>query len=300
MFFSRNREVQKSTSDRKSSSVLSRLLFLLGGSAIFLVCLLTGFYLSFPEDALLKRLVNELENRARVKIFVQKAALSLPLSWTMREIDLKFDDLAKSTLRIDALQLSPWWSSLLRGAPAIKGNAQLLGGSMTFQARSQGQLFAEAQKLQLDIPLASIPPLQLKAQLASGQLQTEAPLSTTTESLFESEWNSVEIHGLGLFLPDGDQLNLGHCLISLNGKGSSFKLKSLVVSGGELEAQGNGTLLLAEVVQNSRINLTLSIKASQQAQKRLDGLLALSGPKQADGSYRLHLTGTLGRPVLAR
>lgn len=117
---------------------------------------------------------------------------------------------------------------------------------------------------------------------------------------FKLEADDLKIGGLvGLGLA-GNELSLGH--LQLRGKimGQTFNLEDLRNDGGELSLAGHGTILINKLPEHCRLNLQIAMRPraglSSAAFKQL---LLIGGIKAgADGSYRLRLTGTFGRPIL--
>jgi len=92
---------------------------------------------------------------------------------------------------------------------------------------------------------------------------------------------------------------LGKIQLQATGQGRAFKIDLLQARGGEVEAKGEGTLLVTVNPQNSLINLSLNLQTTPKTSPEITNLLELVGKKQSDGSFLLKLGGTLANPVIS-
>ena len=106
----------------------------------------------------------------------------------------------------------------------------------------------------------------------------------------------MRISGLKSLGGEKDSLMLGTVVLQANGRGNSFRIDRLDATGGAMGASVSGTLLFANPVERSRINLTVTLRPAAGLDKNLTELLGLLAKPDRDGAYRLHLTGTLARP----
>jgi hypothetical protein len=70
----------------------------------------------------------------------------------------------------------------------------------------------------------------------------------------------------------------------------------LAASGGQLNVDGSGTILLNKPFGRSLLNLNLALRGNPGLDPSLSELLAAFIPPAVDGTSRLRLTGTLAAP----
>jgi hypothetical protein len=135
--------------------------------------------------------------------------------------------------------------------------------------------------------------------LSTGQVTSAAPLQKTTKSIVDIAIEKAALQGLEALSGDAAGLRLGTLSLRMVGQGTAFTIERLEASGGDVVLSGNGTFMLAVAnPRNSRINLTLSIRAGSQQDPTMANFLEFAGTPLPDGSRKLLLTGTLASPVI--
>jgi type II secretion system protein N len=277
----------------------SQLLYRIAGAGLFLLALLYGFYLFFPNAVLRQRLVHELEARFPIRVEIAEAGLRPLLTLTGEKAVVRSLERPEMSVTINRFSLSPFLRSLFTGDPAGSGEFFTAGGKLAFRCKEKGPLEIKATDLRLNIPLASSPEMHVAATLTSGQVITAVPLQNTTESLVDVTLDQVVVQGLETLTKDATGLHLGKLTLRMTGKGVGFAIERLEASGGDLVVTGTGTLLLAMPnPQNSRFSLNLSVRAGSQSDPTLASLLEFAGTKQPDGSRKIIVAGTLAQPEI--
>jgi type II secretion system protein N len=274
-------------------------LYIATGVSLFLLGLLCSFYLAFPDAILRQRLVYELETRLPIQVDLAEATLQPLLTLAGKQMTVRLSGQPEALFQLDTFHISPCWSSLLTGDPGLEGQINSSTGELSFSWQQSGPLAITGTTLPFDIPLATIPATRFSGNLSTGEVTTTAPLQSETRSRININLNQVVVKGLEALTGNKAGLRLGELSLKVNGQGTSFSIEQFEISGGDLVVSGTGTLMLAIAnPQNSRINLNLSVRAGNQADPTLAGLLELVGTPQANGSRKLRMTGTLARPVI--
>lgn len=267
----------------------------LAGLLLFIFGLLLGLIFSFPTATLEKRLLQEVEARAQVKIETGGLALSPLFKLHGKHVVVRPESPVWPPVRIDSFDLSPLWLSLLSANPGARWDGRLLNGQIMVDVYRNGSLNVGADNLMLDLPLQEGSNLRLSGHLTQGQMQSTLPLGKTTKSNLQLVLDKMQLVGL-----DGLQKNLamGTVVLQATGRGHSFKITSLEASGGDFALSGRGNFLLGRNLLSSRLNFRIEIRPTQNADPTLVSLLELAARKKADGSHELHLGGTLSKPTL--
>lgn len=269
------------------------------GLGLFLVGLICSFFLTFPNEVLRERIVAELENRLPVKVDLVAAAVRPLLTLTGKQMTVRLSGQPEILFQIDRFHVDPLWVGLLSGDPGIEGEINSSTGALSFVSQRSGMLEMIGTNLPFDIPLATSPAMRFAGTLKAGQVATAVPLQSVTESRIDINLEQVAVRGLEALTASAAGLRFGELSLQMTGQGSSFTIVRLETNGGDLVVSGEGTLMLVTAKpQNSRVNLTLSVRAGRQADPTLASLLELAGTQQADGSRKIRLTGTLAKPVI--
>ncbi len=269
------------------------------GFGLFMVGLICSFYLAFPNEVLRERVVHELESRLPVQVDLVAATVRPLLTLTGKQMTVRLSGQPESLFQVDSFHVDPRWVSLLSGNPGIEGEVNSSTGELSFVTLRSGYLDIDGTNLPFDIPLVTSPAMRFAGTLISGQVTTTVPLQSATESHIDINLEQVAVRGLAALTANAAGLRLGEISLRVTGQGTSFSIVRLETSGGDLVVSGKGTLMLVTAKpQNSRVNLTLSVRAGSQADPTLASLLELAGTQQSDGSRKLRLTGTLAKPVI--
>lgn len=274
-------------------------LYRAAGFGIFLLGLLAGVYLGFPNEVLRQRLVHELESRFQVRVDLAEVGLRPLLTLTGEKGVIRDLDGSEVIGSIERFSFSPLWTSFFTGDPGVKGEFSSGSGVIAFRWQRSGPLLMHATGLPLTLPLAGSSPLSLAGILATGQISSVAPLKNSSKSLVDITFEKAVLQGLEAFSGDASGLRLGQVSLRMTGQGRTFAIERLEASGGDMVVSGKGTFMLAtKDPRNSRINLDLSVRPGRQEDQTMANFLELVGPPLPDGNRKLHLTGTLANPVI--
>jgi type II secretion system protein N len=294
---------------------------LVGYLLFTLFALVTGFFISFPYDALRDRVRLEAD---RAGYFVRIGSLG-PGFFAVRAADLQVSKKADSdpppeALRIDSVSVGP---SLF--PPGVAVTAKLMGGSVT--ARASG---LSTTRLVVDVKGLDLSKGNLKgfsgidfAGTVNGQLDVRVPRvpaapNTPPEPDLAQASGSLTLSTQGLAVnggtanitipqygPDPSPFDLPRIVLGdVTGKVTLDKgaatIDKLEGSSADLELKVTGTVKLAKRLEYSEQNIELRLKPDPEFQKRLGMLgaaLSFMGADPQDPTWRLgRLSGYLGRP----
>lgn len=270
---------------------------ILTGTALFILAFLVGLHLFFPTTTIQQWLIAEIALRTPVSIQPAKMTLRPVFTLSGRDIVATYDN---RQFVINELHVKPLWSSLLGGDPGVTVAATLLQGRLDAALQRGGATSLRAEGVKLaDLPVHPETRTLLSGTLVKGTLQGSFPAQKGSDSRLAVEMTDTKLTVLG------QPLALGKLAIEGSAQGNNLRLTTLTASGGDLSIAGTGNLLLGPSAAASRISLDLSLKPSPTAPPALTALLDLTGQRQADGSYRLKLSGApnqlgLDRPAPPR
>jgi type II secretion system protein N len=272
-------------------------LFLFGGAGLFLLSLLVGIYLFFPNETLKHRIIQEVATRTRAELQIESARFLPVMTLDLSGLSISGAGLPVP-LDIDELAFSPQWTSLVTGDPGVAMKVRCLSGEITAGFRHSGTVIAQAKGLQFDLPFQQPMPFQVAGILDEADIRTATRLDRETVTQVTLQVTSARLLGLDLGATETSGINLGEITLELTGEGRSMQVKSLVAKGGDFEISGNGILLIGRTAESSRIRLAFQIKPGQNADPSLTSLLELAGKPDPNGIYPLQLTGTIAKPLL--
>jgi len=285
--------------DRPGASSRGPWAMLLWALPVLLGGWLAGLFIWFPTSALETRLEQEANTQLRGQGRLDLEGLSprLPFALGVRAGTL---NLTQPVLDIAAedIAAAPLWRSLFGGNPGLRFSARLLGGEAQGVARRDGELDLKLRDLRLALPLLENSQLAVEGTLTQGAFTGPWPPREGSASRLLLTLTGVRLTGLSPFGAKGDALELGTLELVGGGQGKAFKIERLEALDGHLIGTGSGSLLFADNLPASRMNLTLNLKTTAEMDGQLRELLSVLVPPAPDGSLVLRLSGTLARPRL--
>lgn len=266
--------------------------FYLGALALLLTGLVAGFYLFFPTGALQQRLEQEIAARTPLDARIKEVSLLFPLGLQAEGIQLASGS-PPTTFTVTALRLTPLWGTLTSGNPGLAFHVEVSGGEIDGSLHKNGSIEARLQRLAFSAPVGGELPLRLSGQLGKGEVVGAYPLQSAGDTRLNLSFERIELSGLAPLGLPSDALALGAVSLVGSGRGNALKVERLSASGGSLEVTGEGTVMLAEPLDRSRLNLNLVLRPGRQLDKAFAELLELFAQANPDGSFRLRLAGSL-------
>lgn len=270
---------------------------LLAAIACVLVCAIVSFYLSFPTAALKDRIEQEIASRTLAQVDIGHLALLFPPGLRGSAVTITAP-IPHPPFDLDTVTVEPLWSSLFGGNPGAYFQAHLQGGTLEGTVRRDGELQTAAAGIRFREPLAPHSELRVAGTLRQGSFQGALPLRPGTQTRLVLTVGRLQLSGLKAAGAASDVLDLGTLKLSAAGKGEALRVEELSLAGGKVGLSGKGTIFLFRVLDRSRLNLNIVLRPLPGLDKNLADMLPLLGKARRDGSYHLHLTGTLGHPML--
>lgn len=297
MILSRLDRLRRKGSPQASAFRLRRVRFYLAAFGLLLAGFIAGFHLFFPAGTLRQRLEREIAGRTPLAAEIEETSLLFPLGLQASGIRLGSGS-PPDGLTVAELRLTPLWRQLAGSNPGLAFRARVLGGDVAGSWRKNGSIEATLQKLSFSAPVGTVAaPLLLRGELDQGELSGAYPLAAANTRL-ALHFDRMELSGLGAFGLASDTLALGNVELTGSGRGNALKVERLTASGGNLEISAEGTVMLAEPLERSRLNLNLVLRPGRQLDQAFTDLLELLAKADKDGSYRLRLTGALTQPAV--
>jgi type II secretion system protein N len=279
-----------------SSARTNRRGFYLGAAALFLAGLVAGFYLFFPADALRNRIIREASISKELTLEVEQLSLFFPASLMGRQLKLQFKQPPQPSLEISALTLKPLWTTLFTANPGISFSGELYGGAATGKRHRDGQTDLHINQLSFDVPVAGSSTLKITGEIETGHLSGTWPPPAGAETEISLILRQAALTGLDTLGAKSPSLSLGTLSFAGNGHGKSFKIERLDNEGGDLQITGSGTVLLAPQIENSRVNLLLTLTPRASFDRGLADLMAQVVKPRQDGAFQLRISGSPMNP----
>ncbi len=264
--------------------------------ALLLIGLVAGFYLFFPAAALKDRIEYEIAAQTPAELEMGELSLLFPPALRGRQVAVKTGAPQPLQLELASLTLKPSWSALLGGRPAVAFSSELYGGTAEGTLSRDGSINTRVEQLAFAVPLATGSALAAAGVVGEGRFSGAWPVAPETETSLSLSVGQARITGMESVGAARDSLALGTIILQGSGRGKSLKIDRLETVGGDLKATGTGTLILAEPLDRSRINLSLTLLPAPNLDPALAELLDLFVKPGRDGTYRIRLSGTLASP----
>ncbi|MBD1400477.1 type II secretion system protein GspN [Pelovirga terrestris] len=272
---------------------------------LFTLCLvlfcLSGFlsfWVFFPAEVLLQRLVQEVSRETGLRMRGEQATMLMPLG-LKSDMTIYPNQPGLAPLLIDDLHVTPLWTSLLTLNQAIHLKGTVTQGDVSARIWRNGNVNVTLQNLEL-LGLQDPGLAYRLAGLVNLNFEGERLLEQGGQGAGRFKVDISDLLVLGLErIGLADDVSLG--LLQMNGNFSESRVsvEQLVATGGVLELSGGGTLLVGATPEQTRLNLNVRVHPTRQTPDNIRDLLMLTGVRPGpDGSYTLQIGGTAARPVL--
>lgn len=267
--------------------------YILAVAALFL-------YMLFPSDTVKTYLGHRLAQiSSDVSFTIEALSPSVPPGVAVENVDVTFQ--GNPAVTLNQLTVKPAYLRLLRTQPAVNFHGLLADGEINGQAALQSE--SETRSVESDmtfegIDLSQIPLLKTVspytiAGKAGGTVHhrtTSGPWGTGSANVEVTECRVTlkqPIMGIG-------ELELDRIAAEAEMNNRQVKVAQLRFEGPSVSGNGKGTLQMRQPIENSRINLTGTVKPRPQLLQSIGGLF----PKRYldEGGIPVRITGTLKRP----
>ncbi len=277
---------------------------LAGNSKLFVLCLLLfsisaffSFWIAFPADLLQRRLLQEVSQQAGIEMRGSNASMLFPLGM---EVDLtifpKITEL--NDLELQELQITPVWLSLLSGTPAVNLTGLFAGGGVDVEATNGGLIDMALQNIEVQELQDPDLPYQVKGLLSGEAANVTINGDNKTGGTFSVKLNGAKLLGLDK-IGFSAELPLGELRIDGKIGRQRLNLNKIIITGGILELNGGGNILIGKTLAKTRLNLNLNLKPTAATPAGMIDLLNATGIRPTvDGSFLLRISGTLQNPSI--
>ncbi len=271
---------------------------------VFFLLFLTLFiFLTFPTEALKKRVESEIENNTGFHAEISKIGISpfLELKITNLNLEKKEKDI---NLRIDKLKLKPSIFSLMLNNKSFPFDAQIGNGTVegtivySSDTNNLDSLSAELNNIHMDLITTFTKSGKDSPEFdgeINGNLNIVFTAKKDVSGNFNFTSNNMSIKKIkfeGLTLPAYKDL-----LVNLNGKIEKDKtlIDELSFANKDFDLFLNGSMpLLWEIKRGGKLDLSLNLNIKSNETKM--GLLQAFMKKETDGSLSAKIAGTPSRP----
>ena len=285
----------------KGKKVLHGICFILSGIFLFFLFL----YLGFPFETLKQRIIWELEAKTPFQYEIEDLhpyRLS-GLAFKNVVISVPVDSKKLRVLSIEQCRITLWPIPLVWGKVSLRLWGEVLDGTLEgdfFRRGKQGELTLSGKDVNLQRVhiFREITDVEVEGVL-EGKGRVAVKEGNISEQSGSAEFVINEAIVRKLPLPGIAPLRVGRIQGSVDLKLGRVIIKRLTFSGGDLDGQVVGNILLNSPVSESRINLRITIKPSSKFESRYRLFLSLLGQEGKIGDpYTFSLRGTVRHPRL--
>jgi type II secretion system protein N len=275
----------------------------LGYSLYALALLIFFLYLTFPHQKLETRLIAMLEQTLSCQIRVNQSQWLFPIGLDWKQVHLHPQTGFKDDVVVDQARARVYLLPLLQRRIETDFLIEALGGKVRgsfsvqrrdgkvhyyFQESAQN---LELQALKLDIPFN-----------LEGRLRLDLEATWQDQGFLRGKGSGalellgVKTHGVsanGLELPD---LSFSGVVTKLALKNSVMTLEDFSAQGPDIEATGQGTVLLRDRWSDGLLNLATQAYLKEDLRQRFP-VLAMMGHSR--DPIEVIIKGTLGRPTVS-
>jgi type II secretion system protein N len=267
----------------------------------FLLALLlfASFFISsfffFPVDSLRARIERDLTRSMDSEVTIGRLAIVFPLHLKFTNIETVLPARQPYAVKIDSLLVKPIWKAFLLGKRGFTFSGQLNQGTAEGEVSGDGRITLHMQEVRFSFPLGEKGLIQLGGVAGEVRLTGNYPFPGDTDATLSFNVESLQLSGLKAIAMEQDILQLGQFQFQGNGQGTLMRVERLTLSGGAIEADAKGSVVLRQPIGSSMLRLTTSLKADPQLGD-LGHLLSVE--PASNGAYQIRLLGTLSQPLL--
>jgi type II secretion system protein N len=289
---------------------MSRRLRLSLYALFFALCLGMGILLTFPYDALARRLEQEVAHASPgTTLVIGEIGPALPLGVRLAKVVYATEGKNGSPgtkWSVDRIRLTPAWLALLTGKPGVAFSIDLLAGQLSGRAAlAHGGLSLKASFDHMLLDDGKVVEEHIGLGLAGtlhGSLEADVgPDGKVGDAHLLATVDGAKLKGgkvAGFTLPAAD---LGTPDLEVVVAKGEATVKKLEAKSPDLDLTATATSTLRPVVSLSPVKGSLRLKPSDKFLDRnpaLKGALGLLGSmRKPDGTIELPLNGTLSRPM---
>lgn len=285
----------------KGKRVLHAVIFILLGVFLFIFFL----YIGFPYETLERRIIGELEAKTPFRYEIEEVRPHLLSGLTFKNVVISalVDSKKVEVIGIERFRITLSLLPLLWRKVSLRLWGEVLDGTVEGEFSKNGG-GGELTLLGRDVNLQRIHVLRgVMGMEMAGILKGKTTIVFREEDLSgQSGSAEFEISGAMLSvlsLPGIAPLRVGRIKGSIELERGKIIIKRLTSSGGDLNGQVLGNILINSHLPQSRLNLRITVKPSAKFDPRYQVLLSLFDRQgKVKGIYPFSLRGTLLQPRL--
>jgi len=271
--------------------------------ALFVLLLGVFVYYRYPWNNLKVRLTDEVSSHSPVRLKIGEIKPSVPVSLRITDIELYQKSPSMLVLQIDELRVDPSIWSLIFGKPKVKLKGYAYGGSFGGRIADTGEGGYEVEILLHGLLLdkynwRELPMREETSVKLGGAVDFTVSGLADPKLKHQNLSGSVDIKNLSLLssmiagveLPD---MTFPSVSIPFDVKNSQLTIKPTSVTGDKVDARLQGTVNLASPPEKSVCNLEVKLKLKGDFKESLDPLLQWVKSKDAEGFYKIKISGQL-------
>ena len=272
--------------------------------ALFTAATFVFIFLRFPEERLLP-IVNNAMQKAPVKMEAQGASLAFPLGVRLTGLEV-WPNMGSGAPALDLprVTIAPSLLALLSGGIKASVEAQILGG------RAEANVESVGDGGSLELEFHEVDPGKGNWWSAfpwfrvAGLMEGEAELAMKAKDIMTGQGKlSVRMKDASLTLgkslnPDGTSLAITEGELEVNMARGVATVAKGNFEGPHINMQVAGGITLAAEPSDSRLNVTITLRLTEEGKKAL-GTAAFFLPQPgAGGNIMIRIGGTLREPMM--
>jgi type II secretion system protein N len=251
----------------------------------------------FPVHSLKGSVERDLARTLKTDVAIGKLAMVFPLALQAKNVRTTLPLPNPYHLKIDSLLLNPVWSSFIKGKSAYTFSASLNQGTADGEADEEGNFSLNLRNVRFSLPVGEKGSLVVGGVARDAVLSGKYPPTKDDETSLSMDIEKLELLGSKSLGLTQDVLPLGQLRFQGKGRGKSFKVEQLNLSGGAIEGEAKGMVILRTPVDMSNVRLNVMLRTDPEFPEIGDMISLIKKPTR-DGSYQIRLMGTLRRPIL--
>lgn len=279
-------------------------IFIIPGYALYVLALLVFFlYLTFPYPKLQDRLISGMEQALSCQIRVSEGRWLFPLGLAWKEIHLRPERGFKGDVVVDQARAKVYLLPLLGRNIQMDFSMETHGGKVRgsfSMGRREGKAhyyFQEsAQDLELrlmglDFPFNLEGRLQLDLEVTWQDHDIFRGDGSAALDLFNVRSSAVTLNGWQV-----PEISFGRVTAKLGLRNGMVMVEDFNAQGPDLEASGNGTLLLRNPWSEGLLNLTVKANLKEDLRQKFPVLAMMANSREP---VEVMVKGTVRRPLMS-
>lgn len=263
----------------------------------------------FPTDSLVPVIKHAVSSNTPFKVAFSESSFMFPPGFMLKNITLlePLPTKNRQIITLERLTLNPSIISAFFGKPSATLSAKMLGGSFDFYGETEtgdtGDIIKTNFTLNNMDPGRALFWNDFPWAKLNGVINGEGNINFSFENPIKNSGGKITLNmGKGnlsiakAILPDAQAISLskGEAIVSI--KSGVIFLEKCEITGAEVTVALTGTIVMAQLAQNSRLGLTASIKLRGKLKEKLAPFTSFF-KKDKTGATMIKIGGTLASPA---